>query len=717
MTIRMNFDRVTRYYINSVPYFFEEADDQYAFFRRDDGSAAVERFTWPTLHEIVQQPEWDYEKLSKSVDEAKSQPDLYACLQTLSKANQTLVSNRWCFFCGIDRRYMEGGLILKPRSVAEHYPQIKAYAAEEWKAFHEIYGSKYFSSTSNGFGFDASPTSILRWYRAVKKSGGRMDALIDRRGKASKLDIDQDSYLFIQQHLREYLLNQRHTGREVVENTIRAVRCENERRGAAGLPLLQTRGKTALWEWLRRFDRLEVDAGREGSAIAKRRYLGVGKTDLPSRPGQGFLVDEWEIDARTIILNGPMREGLDQKTIDKLPRGRRWLYVVIDVATRYIVGLVVASSQNSASAIRALEMATRDKADLAAAAETQSSWKGFPFESVASDTGSAFRAGPTTRAVTESHATYSYPNVGEPQLRGTIERVFRTFTHRAMPYIPGRTFSNPKERGDYQTEEAAVLTDDQLALIFIRYVVDVYHNTLHLGLFQETPAAALERLSGTVGIPPQLPRSMRRRAFGICLERQVTAKGISVTGIAYNSRALQVLRRRPQNTKVTLYLDPNDLGTISVWTGKEWLEVECSVENFHGVKLDEWVAVGRILRRRYAGQAALAADTIWDALQAMRSRANEAMRIMGVLPQQTTAEDVERLEKELYLGLSVIENEGPDLEGLERSTDGIGYIIGDPDVGQSDAPSVEALSPSTDVPDDDGDPDEDTTWWQEGGDL
>lgn len=246
MTIRMNFDRVTRYYINAVPYFFEEADDQHAFFRRDDGSAAVERFTWPTLHEIVQRPDWDYETLPKNVEEAKSQPQPFTCLLTLSPANQSLVCNRWFFVCGTDRRYLEGGLILRPDSVADHYPQIKAYAAEEWKAFHEIYGRKYFSSTSNGFGFDSSPASILRWYRAVKKAGGRMDALIDRRGRASKLDIDQESYLFIQQQLREYFLNQRHTGREVVEKTIRALRRENERRVGAGLPLLQTRGKDRI---------------------------------------------------------------------------------------------------------------------------------------------------------------------------------------------------------------------------------------------------------------------------------------------------------------------------------------------------------------------------------------------------------------------------------------------------------------------------------------
>ncbi|EKE71402.1 MULTISPECIES: Mu transposase C-terminal domain-containing protein [Roseobacteraceae] len=717
MTIRMNFDRVTRYYINSIPYFFQDADDQHAFFRRDDGSAAVERLSWATLQDIMKRPDWNYEKLPQSVEEAKSRPQPHICLSALSRTNQTLVCNRWFFVCGLTRRYSEGGLTLRPDDVGQHYPHIKAYAAEEWKTFHEIYGAKYFSSNGNSFGFDASPASILRWYRAVKKAGGRMDALIDKRGRASKLDINQDSYLFIQQQLREFLLNQRHTGREVVDNTINALRRENERREAAMLPLLQTRGKTALWEWLKRFDRLEVDAGREGSAIAKRRYLGVGKTNRATRPGQTFQVDEWEIDARTIIMNGPIREGLDQKTIDRLPRGRRWLYVVLDVATRYIVGLLVASSQNSASAIRALEMSTRDKSDLAAAAGAESIWHGFPFEGVESDTGSAFRAGATTRAVNETCAAYSYPTVGEPQFRGTIERPFLTFTYRVMPYLPGQTFANPKERGDYPTEETAVLTDDQLALIFIRYVVDVYHNTPNAGLFRETPAKALERLSGTVGLPPQLPRSMRRRAFGISLERKVTSKGITVLGVAYNSRELQKLRRRPENTKVTLHLEPNDIGMISVWTGREWLEVECSVENFHGVKLDEWIAVGRILRRRYVGQAALAADTIWDALQAMRSRANEAMRIMGVLPQQATAEDIARLEKELYLGLSVVENEIPELDALDLADDGIGYVIGDPDAGQGGALPGDAPSTSDDEEVDLDDPEEDTDWWQEGEDL
>ncbi len=159
----------------------------------------------------------------------------------------------------------------------------------------------------------------------MQAAAGCIDPLIDRRGRASKIDIDQDSYLLIQQQLREFLMIQQHSGREVVEKTIQAVRVENKRRAAEGIKPPESRGKIALTDWLGRFDRFEVDAGRKGLAFAKRKYLGVGKTDRATRSGQTFQVDEWEIDARAVCLNGPIREGLDKKTIDKLPRRRRWL--------------------------------------------------------------------------------------------------------------------------------------------------------------------------------------------------------------------------------------------------------------------------------------------------------------------------------------------------------------------------------------------------------
>lgn len=393
------------------------------------------------------------------------------------------------------------------------------------------------------------------------------------------------------------------------------------------------------------------------------------------------MVDEWEVDARNIALSGPIRAGLDQETIDAIkamPKTRRWMYVVVDVATRYIVGFGLSATQNSQAAVRALRMATQNKTDLALAAGCQCEWRGFSFECLESDTGSAFRAEPTQRAISTACATYVYPQVGQPQLRGIIERIFRTFTDRAMPYIPGQTFRNPQERGDYDTEGRAVLTDDQLALIFIRFIVDVYHQTKHSGLFGETPADALERLGGTTGLPPKFSQKTRRRAFGIRQERTIRERGIRFLGIHYGGSCekLQAIRKEAGTDKRAFYVDPEDLGKISVWNKDHWLEVECSIENFHNITLVEWIEAGKVLRARYSSQAELKTSIIFAALSDMRERSNEPQKIMGVLPQMHTSEDVERLDRELYWGLSVVDDTPTAVRDLLRAESGIGYKIG-----------------------------------------
>jgi hypothetical protein len=196
-----------------------------------------------------------------------------------------------------------------------------------------------------------------------------------------------------------------------------------------------------------------------------------------------------------------------------------------------------------------------------------------------------------------------------------------------MPYIPGRTFRNPQERGDYDSGAKAVLTDDQLAMIFIRYFLDVYHQTQHPGLLSETPEEALKRLGGTVGLPPEVPNS---------------------------------------------------------------------IDNFGGVTLIEWLEVCKVLRNRYAAQAELKSSIVFDALAAIRSTSENAMAIMGVLPQVPTPDQLADLERNLYWGLAVFDDAVPELDDLPLADDGIGYVIGQMD---NSAPEVSELSSSKNGPD------------------
>jgi transposase InsO family protein len=639
----------------------------------------------------------------------------------MSETQQALLLNRSFFVTGLRKLHANGQLKLTPESVAQNYSKIHDEASRAWAAFWGDFSKHYFSSKPKRFAFDASASSILRWNRRFTRSGERLDSLRDNRGQTSKLDIDQESYQFIMRILREYLLEERFSATATAEKAVLALKIENEIRTKNGQRLLETRSKSTLCEWIARLSPFEVKAGRHGLKAAKEEFASVGKTDAATRPGQAFEVDEWEIDALTRIAGSVLREGMDAEMLSRLPTGRRWLYVVIDVATRYVVGVVVASSQNSSSAIRALEMATRDKGDLARAAGSPHEWHGFPFESVRSDTGSAFRAKATQRAVSEVLATYIFPIVGEPGFRPYIERFFRTISLKAMPYFPGQTFANVLERGDYDSEAKAVLTDDQLALIFIRFFLDVYHQTPHSGLLGETPENALRRLSGTVGVPPAIPKTMRRRAFGIREERVVTARGIQFFSIHYNSDALQTIRRQSGANNAAFYVDTNDLGCVSVWSGAGWLEVPCSIENFNGVTLLEWLEVGKLLRRRYAAQAELKSSVVFEALSAMRATSENAMALMGVLPQVPTSDQLKDLENNLFWGLSISEDAVPELNDLPLAEDGLGYVVGPvansgTDRSAAAAPAVnDDPNPAGDINLTEDDPtDDDTDWWRDG---
>ncbi|WP_282092939.1 hypothetical protein [Epibacterium ulvae] len=713
MSRKFRFSKSDLYLIDRIPYRFVASHAKFATFRRDDGSEVTEQFSWEQLDQIVGGPSWDCIRKTVNQADASPVPDPYRSVWNESKKQQILIFTRCFFVCALAKLHSEETVKLTPCSVKENMGLIRLEAERNRAAFNNEFGrKKYFSSKPGSIAHAPSVGSILSWHRKYVGSGGEIASLKDNRGRSKGLALNQESYTFILGQLRSNLNQQRHSFSDVVDQTLRALKHENEQRRSEGKPLLDTRGRSTLFNWLGHFSPIELDALRHGLQYAKRKYSAVAKTDRATRPGEVFQVDEWEIDARSIIINGPIAEGLDQQTLDALPRGRRWMYIVIDVATRYIVGLVIAKSQNQDSAVRALHMATVDKNELATAAGAQSEWRGFAFETLESDTGSAFRANHTTRAVNQAFATYCFPQLGEPQLRGVIERVFGTIAMRAMPYVPGRTFSNPKERGDYPTEELAVLTDDQLALIFIRYIVDVYHNTPHAGLFAETPADALCRTEATVGLPPRLSPSVQRRAFGLEFSREVTRHGIRFLAISYNSPELQTLRQNSGTSEVTCYLNLQDLNAISVWTGSKWIEVQTSIEVFSGVTLSEWIAATKLLRKKYYAQAELKSQVVEDALNYARSKGQEPLDLKRTLPQHPTAEDLERLNSNLYWGLSVTDDTLDSLEDLNRSSDGVGYVI----ATKNDPPTDEPLAPSTPHTNKPEDlEDDDSEWWQKGG--
>jgi putative transposase len=72
-------------------------------------------------------------------------------------------------------------------------------------------------------------------------------------------------------------------------------------------------------------------------------------------------------------------------------------------------------------------------------------------------------------------------------MKGAVERIFRTLTKDLIHELPGTTFSNPKERGDYPSEKLAAIDIETLVRLLVKWIVDIYHNTPHRGLCGKTP--------------------------------------------------------------------------------------------------------------------------------------------------------------------------------------------------------------------------------------
>lgn len=135
---------------------------------------------------------------------------------------------------------------------------------------------------------------------------------------------------------------------------------------------------------------------------------------------------------------------------------------------------------------------------------------------------------------------------GRPKYGGGVERAFRTYMHEIHNELPGTTFSNVKEKLDYDSEGRAVMTFKALEKWFTLFILGVYHQKPHAGNKGLPPIVKWERgIYGTdrirgTGIPMRVPDEERLKLdFLPFIMRTVQEYGIRNWGIGYWSDALR----------------------------------------------------------------------------------------------------------------------------------------------------------------------------------
>lgn len=289
-------------------------------------------------------------------------------------------------------------------------------------------------------------------------------------------------------------------------------------------------------------------------------------------------------------------------------------------------------------------------------------------EGVVTDGGAAFISEQFRFACADLGITKEVATAGFPEMRGHIERFFRTIAFSLMPMLSGRTFSNSVMKGSANPEKRAALTVDDLMFALTRWIVDIYHNEEHLGLNGETPAECWKRKTAEYGVNPPPDARQRRSCFGTRLTRSLGKEGVRILKVKYHSEQLARFMNRIGECEVDVRWSSSDVGAIDVRCGDDWFEVPPVNLDLRNTSAQVLLAGFRRARADNPRAKALNRKTIHNALSAISGRNAAAIETAGILLEDWSAKRIEFEEDEILSGFEIADEPGSALVN-----DGSGY--------------------------------------------
>lgn len=294
------------------------------------------------------------------------------------------------------------------------------------------------------------------------------------------------------------------------------------------------------------------DMAREGGPAAHQKW----------RPRVGGLKAERPLDLVQIDHTRADVMVLSDDRLEVL--GRPWITLAIDVATRCVLGMYISmEAPSSVSVSLCIEHVVLPKPENTA---NPGIWPmyGKP-KKILVDNGKDFRSMALERGCDEHQIELTWRPVRTPHYGGHIERLIGTLMKIAH-LLPGTTFSNVRERGNYDSEGKAHLTLEEFRQWMTQKVCRFYHQRNHraLGL---PPIVAWERsltdAAGNIASPPLIARPKHFRMDFLPFEtRLVRRTGIELRGSRYWHDDLAPMLRSDEPVRVRY--DPRDPSEVWV---------------------------------------------------------------------------------------------------------------------------------------------------------
>lgn len=314
---------------------------------------------------------------------------------------------------------------------------------------------------------------------------------------------------------------------------------------------------------LESLDARQIVQKREGAKAAREAFGPLKASGLHSLlPLELVQIDHTLVDVIVV----------DQE--NRLPIGRPWLTLTIDVSSRMVAGFSVSLEPPSALSVSlVLTHAVLPKDQWLADRELPNlDWPvaGTP-RGIHLDNAKEFHSDALLRGCQEYGIQIEHRPAGVPHFGGHIERLIGTMMG-AVHLLPGTTFSDVKQKGSYDSEARAVLTMPELERWLALQIAGVYHLSVHSAL-EKTPLEAWREGIALRKQPIRHPTDCNEffLDFLPAVPRLVQRDGIHFHKIRYWADVLSPWAGRLKEPLLVKY-DPRNLARVFVRdpTGKHW---------------------------------------------------------------------------------------------------------------------------------------------------
>jgi len=318
--------------------------------------------------------------------------------------------------------------------------------------------------------------------------------------------------------------------------------------------------------------------------------------------------------------------------IHRRPIGKAWLTLAMDVFSRMVAGFSLAfESPSSLSVGLGLTHAILPKDVWLSKHGIATPWPLHGLmDSVHCDNGREFRGNMLRKACEQYAIELVFRPVKRPWYGGHIERLLGTFV-KEIHALAGTTFSNPVQRGTYDSEGRAIFTLTEFEAWLTRFIVEVYHQRVHTALGMPPLRRYEQAVSGAA---PRCPDAHRLKLdFLPYEERSVQRYGLAFDGVHYYSDVLRrwIDSREPEDSKrkkaFIIRRDPRDVSVVYFFDPELNCYFEIPYRDRSRPAMTLWElreARARLREQGVAKMAKMDEDLIFQAYRKLRTLEEEA---------------------------------------------------------------------------------------------